>query len=127
MKRKPYPHEEIVQKIRLAIQDMDLRQFTDDSDMYYERVAGYSPMLRQGEHNTKKRKHAKALGEQLVEIGEPAAEAMALGFRLMGGWRENLLPFAEKFRKVPIIREALRLVAKRMNDPLAGRARELIQ
>ena len=122
MKRKPYPHEELVQTIRKEITSQIYSFISDDMDMYYVEKAGYSPMERQGEHNTEKCNAARAAAEQLLQVGESAAQAVALGLRMQGRWRLELLPYAEKFRKVPTIREALLLVAKRKRDPLTAQA-----
>ena len=127
MKRKPYPHEELVQEIREQIRSLDLRMFSDDHDMYYVEKCGYSPMLRQGDSNEEKRQRARECGAQLVEIGEEAAEAVALGLRMQGGWREDLLPFADEHRDVPVIREALTLVARRQRDPIAQEAKNIVE
>ena len=125
MKRKPYPHEELVQELREIGVSLNTRRFiSDDMDMYYVEAAGFSPIERQMERDSQEIDRAKQISQELVEIGEPAAEAVALGLRMMGIWREKLLPYAEKYRKVPVIREALELVAKRERDPLAGMVRE---
>ena len=124
-KRKPYPHEELVQEIRKQITSQIYSQISDDSDQWHVGKFGYSPMERQVDYNAEKRDAAKKVAEQLLDIGEPAAEAVALGLRMQGRWRLELLPYAKKYRKVPVIREALELVAKRQRDPVASSASAL--
>ena len=121
-KRKKYPHEDLVQEIRKQITSQDYSQISDDMDMYYVEKAGYSPMLRQGETNAEHRENARTAAEQLLEIGKPAADAVAKGLRMQGAWREELLPYSRKHKHIPIINSALVLVAKRQRDPLAARA-----
>jgi hypothetical protein len=126
MPRKPYPHEHLVRGIREEITSQSFACMSDDYDMSMVEKAGYSPMLWQGECNRQHRERARELGERLVEIGEPAAEAVAKGLRMQGGWRENLLPFAERFKDLPAVREALALVSKRERDPLSPRVCALL-
>jgi hypothetical protein len=127
MKRKPYPHEDLVQEIRKQITSQDYSFISDDHDMYYTDESGYSPMKQQGDLNSEKQQRARECGERLVEIGEAAAEAVALGLRMQGGWRESLLPFADEHRGMPVIHEALVLVAKRERDPLALSAADILE
>jgi len=126
VRRKPLPHEELVREIREQIASQSFSCMSDDYDMSMVEKAGYSPMLWQDECNWQKRERARALGARLLEIGEPATSAVAKGLRTTGSWRENLLPFAEKFRDVPVIREALALISKRMRDSLCPRACEIL-
>ncbi len=51
---------------------------SDDMDQYYVGAAGYSPMERIDEQNSQRFRRAKAISQQLVEIGPPAADAVAL-------------------------------------------------
>jgi len=125
-RRKPYPHEELVQELRKIVVGWNyMGQISDDSDQWHVGAMGYSPMVRQVERWAEERDRAVEIARQLVEIGEPAAQAVALGLRMQGTWREYLLPYAKKSLGVSIIREALDLVAERERDPLAAEARTL--
>jgi len=126
MKRKPHPHESLVQEIRRLITSQDFSRISDDMDMYTERVGGYSPMLRQEDSNAELRRQAHELAAQLLEIGEPAAEAVALGLRMQGAWRESLLPYARQHLALPAIRDALDLLARRQRDALTREVRRIL-
>jgi hypothetical protein len=127
MPRKPYPYEELVQEIRELLTSQVFFGISDDADMYAVRMGDESPMNAQVSSNVSKQRQAENLGLELVEIGEPAAEAVALGLRMQGRWRQELLPFAKEHRGVPVIRAALELVAVRERDPLAWRAEQLLK
>ncbi|MFO8072554.1 MAG: hypothetical protein R6V85_11830 [Polyangia bacterium] len=128
MRRKPYPHEELVQELREIGVSLNRRRFiSDDMDMYYVEKAGYSPIERQMERDGREIDRAKQLARQLVEAGEPAAEAVALGLRMMGIWREKLLPYAERFQYTGAVHEALLLVSRRRRDPIAEEARRIVK
>jgi len=46
-RRRAYPHDDIVREIRkLVVSASCFTRWSDDADMYYERMAGYSPILR---------------------------------------------------------------------------------
>ncbi len=82
MPRKPYPHEELVQEIREIITGMrSTHSISDDSDQWHVGAMGYSPMERIDQENARGFKRVNAIAQELVEIGEPAAEAIALGCR----------------------------------------------
>ena len=126
MARKPYPHENLVQEIRGLLTGQVFFAISDDSDMYAVRMGDESPMNAQVRRNLSRQSQAEALGQELLEIGEPAGEAVALGLRMQGQWRHDLLPFADRHRDLPVIREALHLVARRRRDPLAEPAKEIV-
>jgi len=118
-KRKKYPHEEIVQEIReLVVSTRYTTTYSDDMDQYYTEAAGYSPINEQAQDVVSKTGRAEELGKRLAEIGEPAADAVALGLRMQGAWREKLLPFASKFAGLEVIKTALLMIIKRERDPL---------
>lgn len=83
-------------------------------------------MNAQVSRNVSRQRQAENLGLELVEIGEAAAEAVALGLRMQGQWRQDLLPCAKAHREVPGIRAALEQVAVRKRDPLAWRAGQIL-
>jgi hypothetical protein len=93
---------------------------SDDTDQYYVEAAGYSPMERIMEENSRCFARAKAISQELVNIGPPAAEAVALGLRMQGRWREYLVPYARAHGKNTVISDAIHLVRKRKNDPLSN-------
>lgn len=126
MSRKPYPHEDLVQEIRGLLTGQVFYAISDDSDMYAVRMGDESPMNAQVRRNVSRQSQAEALGQELLEIGEPAAEAVALGLRMQGQWRQDLVSFAEQHRDVPVIRAALELVAVRKRDPLAWQAEQIL-
>lgn len=126
MTRLPYPHENLVQGIPELLTSRVFLAISDDSDMYAVRMGDESPMNAQVRRNVSKQSQAEALGQELVEIGEPAAEAVALGLRMQGQWRHDLLPFAKQHRDVPLIRAALELVAVRKRDPMAWLAARIL-
>ena len=108
-----------MQEIREIIAGMrDTSSISDDSDQWHVGAMGYSPMERIMEGNARGFKRVEAIAEELVEIGEPAAEAVALGLRMRGFWREYLLPYASKYKNVPVIAESVKLVNKRERDKL---------
>ncbi len=122
LSRKPYPHEELIQEIREIITGMrSTHSISDDSDQWHVGAMGYSPMERIDQENARGFKRVKEIAQELVEIGEPAAEAVALGIRMRGYWREYLIPYVTKYKKVPLIREAVVLVKKRERDRLSGK------
>lgn len=128
MTRHPYPHEELVQGIREVLTGQVFLAISDDADMYAVRMGDESPMNAQVRRNVSKQSQAEALGLELVEIGEPAVEAVALGLRMQGQWwRRDLLPYAKQHRDVPVIRAALELVAVRKRDPLAWSAAQILE
>lgn len=95
--------------------------------MYAVGMGDESPMNAEVSRNMSRARRAENLGLDLVEIGEPAAEAVALGLRMSGHWRKDLLPFAKEHREVPVIRAALKLVAVRKRDPLAWWAEQILE
>ena len=118
------PFNKVVDEIRhLMVDRVWSSSISDDMDMYYVKVAGYSPMERLEEQNARQVDQAELLVKELLEAGPSAAEAVARGMRMQGTWREKLLPYVEQHRGLPVVREALELVAKRQRDPLAGPAR----
>ena len=119
MPRRPYPHEELVRELKKIIANLSYQiTYDDDTDQWYTETMGRSPMDRQAEERTQARARAEAIGQELAEIGEPAAEAVALGLRMRGTWREYLLPFVDKHKDVPVIAEAVALVKRRERDKL---------
>ena len=123
MPRDPYPHEELVQELRRILCSMrHTSSISDDMDQYYVEAAGYSPMERIMEENARGLDRADAVAEELVAIGPAAAEAVALGLRMQGAWRQYLVPYVRAHGGVGIVAEAVRLVRKRERDPL----RELV-
>ena len=119
MARAPYPHEDLVQELRELLCNMpSTHNISDDMDQYYVGAAGYSPMERVMEENSQRFRRAKAISQQLVEIGPPAADAVALGLRMQGSWREYLLPYVRSHGQTKIVADAVKLVRKRQRDPL---------
>ena len=124
------PYGDLVREIRECAAEVNLInnvRYSDDTDMYYVEKAGYSPIIKQVERASELMRRAKNLGEKLLEIGEPAAEAVAKGLRTTGWWRENLLHYAEQHRDLPVVRDTLKLLAKRQRDRLAANAREILE
>ena len=91
---------------------------SDDMDQFYTGAAGYSPMERIMEENSRGFRRAEAISHELVNIGPPAADAVALGLRMQGSWREYLVPYVRAHRKNKVISDAVDIVRKRKNDPL---------
>ena len=119
MPRDPYPHEELVQELRRILCGMrSTHSISDDMDQFYTGSAGYSPMEQIMEQNALGYQHAEAISRKLVDIGPSAADAVALGLRMQGTWREHLLPYVRAHRRNRVISDAVRLVRKRQNDPL---------
>jgi hypothetical protein len=119
MPRDPYPHEELVQELRRILSNRrSTTSISDDMDQFYVEAAGYSPMERIMEENSQASKRAETISQELVNIGPPAADAVALGLRMQGSWREHLLPYVRAHRRNRVISDAVRLVRKRKKDPL---------
>jgi hypothetical protein len=119
MPRDPYPHEDLVQELRRILCNMrSTASISDDMDQFYVEAAGHSPMERIMEENARGFDRAKAISQELVNIGPPAADAVALGLRMQGRWREYLVPYARAHRRNRVISDATQLVRKRKNDPL---------
>lgn len=119
MPRDPYPHEELVQELRRILSNRrSTTSISDDMDQFYVEAAGYSPMERIMEENSRASKRAEAISQELVNIGPSAADAVALGLRMQGSWREHLLPYARAHRRNKLISDAVHLVRKRTKDPL---------
>jgi len=93
---------------------------SDDMDQFYTGAAGYSPMERIMEENSLRYRRAEAISRELIGIGTPAADAVALGLRMQGSWREYLLPYVRAHRRNRVISDAVRLVRKRKKDPLSN-------
>jgi hypothetical protein len=91
---------------------------SDDMDQFYVEAAGHSPMERLMEENSRGFRRAEAISRELVRIGPPAADAVALGLRLQGRWREYLVPYVRAHGANRIVSSAVRLVRKRKKDPL---------
>ena len=126
-KRAAYLHEELVHRIRhLLVHMRSSSSVSDDTDMWYVRQFGYSPMLQIGEGNAASIAEADRAAKRLVRLGAEAADAVALGLRMQGTWRTLLLPFARKHRGEEAVRLALELVAQRTRDPLAVQARRIV-
>ncbi len=121
MPRPAYPHEELVQELRQILCNMhSTTSISDDMDQFYVEAAGHSPMERIMEENSRGFGRAKAISQELVNIGSPAANAVALGLRMQGRWREHLVPYARAHRRNRVISDAIQLVRKRKNDPLSN-------
>jgi hypothetical protein len=119
MPRDPYPHEDLVQELRQILCEMrSTHSISDDMDQYYVEAAGHSPMERIMEENSRGFERAKAISQELVDIGPPAADAVALGLRMQGSWREHLVPYVRAHGGNRIISDAVHLVRKRKKDPL---------
>lgn len=119
MARARFPHEELVQELRQLLSNMpSTTSISDDMDQYYVEAAGYSPMERIMEDRSRRRRHAETISERLVNIGAPAADAVALGLRMQGSWREYLLPYLRAHGKTKIVSEAVKLIQNRRHDPL---------
>lgn len=119
MSRAPYPHEELVQELRrILCSRRSTASISDDMDQFYVEAAGYSPMERIMEENSQYLRRAEAISRELVGIGAPAADAVALGLRMQGNWREHLLPYVRAHGDSNAIFNALRLIRKRKRDPL---------
>lgn len=91
---------------------------SDDMDQFYAGVAGYSPMEQIMEDNSRGFRRAEAISHELVNIGPPAADAVALGLRMQGSWREYLVPYVRAHGTTRIVSDAVHLVRKRTKDPL---------
>jgi len=91
---------------------------SDDTDQFYAGVAGYSPMEQIMEDNSRGFRRAEAISHELVNIGPPAADAVALGLRMQGSWREYLVPYVRAHGRKKSIVAAIKLVRKREKDPL---------
>jgi len=119
MPRDQYPHEELVRELRQILCNMpSTHSISDDMDQYYVGAAGHSPMERIVEENSRAFGRAKDISRELVEIGPPAADAVALGLRMQGSWREYLLPYVRAHGRRKIVSDAVQLVRKRKKDPL---------
>jgi len=120
MARSPYPHEDLVQELRQLLCNMrSTHNISDDADQYYAGAAGHSPMERIMDENAGRFRRADAISQELVKIGPPAAEAVALGLRMQGRWREYLVPYVKAHGSTAVISDAVQLVRKRKNDPLS--------
>ena len=121
MPRDPYPHEELIQELRRILCNMrSTTSISDDMDQYYVEAAGHSPMERIMEENSRGFRRAEAISRELVNIGAPAADAVALGLRMQGSWREYLVPYVRAHGTSRIVSDAVHLVRKREKDPLAN-------
>jgi hypothetical protein len=121
MPRDPYPHEELVQELRRILCNMrSTASISDDMDQFYVEAAGHSPMERIMEENSRGFRRAEAISQELVNIGPPAADAVALGLRMQGRWREHLLPYVRAHGGDRVISDAVHLVRKRKRDPLTS-------
>lgn len=121
-RKRKFPHEDVVFEIKRLIanaNDAASIRWDDDMDQYYVEKAGYSPMGRRLDTIADYEKKAKSLAATLTDLGEEAADAVAKGIRMRGRFRELLLPYAEHHRDLPVVRETLKLVARRKVDPLA--------
>ena len=119
MPRDPYPHEELVQELRRILCGMrSTSSISDDMDQFYVEAAGYSPMERIMEENSQVFRRAEAISRELVNIGPPAADAVALGLRMQGSWREHLVPYVRAHGRNSVVSDAVQLVRKRKKDPL---------
>ncbi len=119
MGRKRYLHESLIHELRNLLCNMiDSSRISDDTDQWYVGAAGYSPMERLDEQNANAFQRAEAIGEELVRIGPPAADSVALGLRMQGRWREYLVPYARAYGDIKVIAKAVELVRKRQRDPL---------
>jgi len=126
-KRPADPFNPVVDEIRHLMVDRTYAStISDDMDMYYVRVAGFSPMERLVDENAEKTKRAEQLVRDLLDAGVAAANAVARGMRMQGSWREMLLPYVERHWNVAAVRAALELVAKRQRDPLTPAARRVL-
>jgi len=126
MKRKfTDPYDATLAEIRgLAVGRCS--QISDDSDIWCSLYMGYSPMEEQTKGRMRSLAQAEEMVRNLIKVGEPAVPAVAKAFRMQGVWREELLPFVLAFRKHPVMRQTLELVAKRTIDPLALEARRVL-
>lgn len=119
MPRDPYPHEELVQELRwILCSTRSTASVSDDTDQFYVEAAGYSPMERIMDENSRGFRRAESISQQLVDIGPPAADAVALGMRMQGRWREYLVPYVRAHRRSKVISHAVDIVRQRKNDPL---------
>ena len=119
MPRDPHPHEELVQELRqILCSTRSTASISDDTDQFYVEAAGYSPMERIMEENSRGFRRAESISQELVDIGPPAAHAVALGLRMQGRWREYLVPYVRAHRRNKVISQAVDIVRKRKNDPL---------
>ena len=119
MPRDPNPHEELVQELRRILRDLrSTASISEDMDQFYVEAAGHSPMERIMEENSRVFRRAEAISRELVNIGPPAADAVALGLRMQGSWREHLVPYVRAHGRSSVVSDAVRLVRKRKKDPL---------
>jgi len=119
MSRDPYPHEELVHELRrILCSTRSTASISDDMDQYYVEAAGYSPMERIMEENSRGFRRAESISQELVDLGPHAADAVALGLRMQGRWREYLVPYVRAHRRNNVIADAVDIVSKRKNDPL---------
>lgn len=126
-KRPPDPFNAVVDEIRhLMVDRMYTTSISDDMDMYYVGVAGFSPMERLVDENAEKTKRAERLVRDLLDAGVAAANAVARGLRMQGSWRETLLPYVERHRELSVVVEALEIVSRRSRDPLTPAARTVL-
>ena len=120
MSRAPYLHEELVQELRRILCNMrSTASISDDTDQFYVEAAGYSPMEQIMEDNSRGFRRAEAISHELVNIGPPAADAVALGLRMRGSWREYLVPYVRAHGSNAVISDAVQLIRKRKKDPLS--------
>ena len=120
MPRAPYPHEELVQELRRILCGLRFTtSISDDTDQFYVEAAGYSPMERIMGENSRRYRRAEAISRELVGIGTPAADAVALGLRMQGSWREYLVPYVRAHESNTVISDSVQLVRKRKKDPLS--------
>lgn len=65
MPREPYPHEELVQELRRILRQMRSTQsISDDMDEFYVKAAGYSPMERIMEDDSRDYRRAEAIARE---------------------------------------------------------------
>jgi hypothetical protein len=119
--RKPFPHEALVHELHSVLRTVRSTQsISDDMDQFYVEAAGYSPMERIMEENTRAFRRAETISQELVSIGAAAADAVALGLRMQGSWREYLVPYVRAHGTNRTISDAVDLVRKRKRDPLSN-------
>ena len=119
MKRTLDPYDGTLAEIRRLLV-VPSGRISDDSDQWFAIHMGYSLMEERGKGIMGDLERGRALILELLQVGEPAAPAVAKALRTQGRWREDLLPFARQFRRTPCIQEALTLVSRRQIDPLAA-------
>jgi hypothetical protein len=129
-RRRALPHDDLVREIKTLVAQANIAastRWSDDMDMYYVKVADFSPMTQTVDRYAASMKEAKALAATLLEIGPDAAAAVAKGLRMRGGFRDLLVPFVRQHRGLAVIHETLVLVAARREDPFAAEARRILE